>query len=79
MVAGTIFGSGHHLLSRIKSSPSTKRIPVIVYTATPLTEGEQFAIERDLRGRGQAAAFVIKRADQSNLIAEVRKHIRLAV
>ena len=70
-------GSGHYLLSRIKSTPSTQHIPVIIYTGTPLAKGQQFAIERDLRGRGQAAAFLTKSKDPAGLIAEVRKHIAL--
>ena len=70
-------GSGHYLLSRVKSSPSTQAIPVIVYTGKPLDKGEAFAIQRDLRGRGQAAAFLTKSATQADLIAEVRKLIPL--
>ncbi|MGB3023122.1 MAG: response regulator [Methyloceanibacter sp.] len=70
-------GSGHYLLSRIKSSPSTQHIPVIVYTGTPLSKGEEFAVQRDLLGRGQAVAFVTKANDQTDLMAEIRKHIPL--
>jgi len=70
-------GSGYYLLSRIKSTPSTLNIPVIIYTGTPLTKGQEFALQRDLRGRCQAAAFVTKSADPTNLIAEIRKHVTL--
>lgn len=70
-------GSGHYLLSRIKSSPSTQHIPVIVYTGTPLSKGEEFAVQRDLLGRGQAVAFVTKANDQTDLMAEICKHIPL--
>jgi len=70
-------GSGHYLLSRVKSSPSTQHIPVVVYTGTPLSKGEEFAIQRDLRGRGQAAAFLTKGANAADLMAEVGKLIPL--
>lgn len=70
-------GSGHYLLSRVKGSPSTQHIPVIVYTGTPLSKGEEFAIQRDLRGRGQAAAFMMRGANSADLMAEVGKLIPL--
>jgi len=72
-------GSGHYLLSRIKSTRSTQHIPVIVYSGTRLDKGLEHAINRDLIGRGQAAAFVPKPLDPAGLIAEVRKHIALPV
>jgi CheY-like chemotaxis protein len=70
-------GSGHYLLSRVKGSPSTQHIPVIVYTGTTLSKGEEFAIQRDLRGRGQAAAFMMRGANSAELMAEVGKLIPL--
>ncbi len=70
-------GSGHYLLGRIKSTRSTQHIPVIVYAGTPLDKGHEHAIQRDLIGRGQAAAFIAKRIDPASLMAEVRKHIAL--
>jgi len=72
-------GSGHYLLSRIKSTRSTQHIPVIVYSGTRLDKGLEHAINRDLIGRGQAAAFIPKPLDAVGLIAEVRKHIALPV
>jgi CheY-like chemotaxis protein len=68
-------GSGHYLLSRIKGSPSTQHIPVIVYTAAVMTKGEEAAIQRDIRGRGQAAAFLPKSANSDDLVSELRRHI----
>ncbi len=68
-------GSGHYLLSRVKSSPSTQHIPVIVYTAGTLTQGQEASMQRDLLGRGQAAAFITKRADGLDILAEIRKHV----
>jgi len=53
-------GSGNYLLGRVKSTRSTRHIPVIVYTSTPLEKGLEHAIHRDLIGRGQASAFIAR-------------------
>jgi CheY-like chemotaxis protein len=70
-------GDGHYLLSRIKSTPSTRSIPVVVFSARTLTDGERFAMQRDLRGRGQAAAFLTKPISTGALVAELRRHVQL--
>ena len=70
-------GSGHYLLSRIKSTPSVQHIPVIVFTGQSLDKGAQHSIRRDLRGRGQAAAFLSKPIDTSTLLAEIGRHVPL--
>lgn len=70
-------GSGHYLLSRIKSTPSTQHIPVVVYAGKRLDPGHVHSIQRDLRGRGQAAAFIGKPIDPATLIAEVRRHVTI--
>ena len=70
-------GSGHYLLSRIKSTPSVQHIPVIVFTGQPIGEGEEHAVRRDLRGRGQAAAFVTKR-NPTSILEEIRRHLPLS-
>jgi CheY-like chemotaxis protein len=70
-------GSGHYLLSRIKSTPSVQHIPVIIFTGQTISDGEQHAIRRDLRGRGQAAAFIAKRMSPSALVNEIARFIPL--
>ena len=70
-------GSGHYLLSRIKSTPSVQHIPVIVFTGQSLEKGEQHAMRRDLRGRGQAAAFLSKPINTAVLLAEIGRHVPL--
>jgi CheY-like chemotaxis protein len=70
-------GSGHYLLSRIKSTPSVQHIPVVIFTAEAISDGEQHAIRRDLRGRGQAAAFIAKRMSPSALVNEIARFIPL--
>ncbi len=71
-------GSGNYLLSRVKSTGSTKRVPVVIYTSSPMEKGPEHAIHRDLIGRG-AAAFVARPLDPTSLVAEARKHIALSV
>ena len=64
-------GSGYYLLNRIKRTPSTQDIPVIVFTGQSLERGEERTIQR-----GPAAAFVSK-PDPAILLAEIGRHIPL--
>lgn len=68
-------GNGPYLLSRIKSTPSVKHIPVIVFTAEALPEREAHPIRRDLLGRGQAAAFLTKPITAQALLDVVGKQV----
>jgi CheY-like chemotaxis protein len=69
-------GSGNYLLSRVKSTASTKHVPVVIYTSTPLEKGLAHAINRDLIGRG-AAAFIGRPLEPASLLTEVRKYLVL--
>lgn len=69
-------GSGHYLLTRIKSTPATRNIPVIVFTGEALERGQRASIDRDVRGgRGQAAAFLTKPITASAIVEEIKRHI----
>jgi CheY-like chemotaxis protein len=70
-------GSGHYLLSRIKSNPSVQHIPVIVFTGETITDRELHPIERDLRGRGEAAAFITKAHTTTALMEQIRRYVTL--
>ena len=72
-------GGGNYLLARIKSTRSTRHIPVVVYSGTPLERGLEHAINRDLVGRGQAATFIPRPLDPARLLAEIRKYVALPV
>ena len=65
-------GSGHYLLSRIKRTPSTQHIPVVVFTGQSLDTGEQRTLQR-----GPAAAFISKPVNSSVLLAEIGRHVPL--
>lgn len=68
-------GNGRYLLGRLKSTPATAHIPVVVFTATAFTQGELHPIRRELLGSG-AAEFLPKSPSVEVLIATVRKHIK---
>lgn len=72
-------GGGNYLLARIKSTRSTRHIPVVVYSGTPLERGLEHAIKRDLVGRGQAAGFIPSAPDPARLLVEIRKYVALPV
>ena len=70
-------GSGHYLLSRIKSTPAVQHIPVIIFTGQSLDVGIQHAVRRDLRGRGQAAAFIAKPINVPILLEQISRFVPL--
>lgn len=71
-------GDGRYLLGRIKSTPAAKSIPVVVISGMkdPL---QRMPVERDLRGRGQAAGFLSKPISTRTLIAEIQRHTALRI
>jgi CheY-like chemotaxis protein len=68
-------GSGRYLLQRIKSTPATQHIPVVLFTSRSLSERERNLFERDLQG--QAAGFLVKPFGTQALLQELRRHIVL--
>ena len=69
-------GDAHYLLGRIKSTPATKHIPVIVCSGKMNEAKDRLPVERDLRGRGQAAEFLTKPVSVETLLASLRRHSR---
>jgi CheY-like chemotaxis protein len=72
-------GDGHYLLSRIKSTPATKHIPVIVCSGSMNDAKARMPVERDLRGRGGAAEFLMKPVSVETLLASLRRHAGISV
>jgi len=72
-------GDGHYLLSRIKSTPATKHIPVIVCSGSMNDAKARMPLERDLRGRGGAAEFLMKPVSLETLLASLRRHAGISV
>ena len=72
-------GDGHYLLNRIKSTPATKHIPVIVCSGSMSDAKARMPVERDLRGRGGAADFLMKPVSVETLLASLRRHAGISV
>ena len=72
-------GDGHYLLSRIKSTPATKHIPVIVCSGSMRDAKVRMPVERNLRGRGEAADFLLKPVSVETLLASLRRHAGISV
>ena len=68
-------GSGRYLLQRIKSTPATRHIPVVLFTGRALSERERDLFEQDLKG--QAAGFIVKPFGIDALLKELRRHVPL--
>jgi CheY-like chemotaxis protein len=72
-------GDGHYLLNRIKSTPATKHIPVIVCSGSMSDAKARMPVERDLRGRGGAADFLMKPVSVETLLASLQRHAGISV
>jgi CheY-like chemotaxis protein len=72
-------GDGHYLLNRIKSTPATKNIPVIICSGSMHDAKARMPVERALRGRGGAADFLMKPVSAETLLASLRRHAGISV
>ncbi len=69
--------SGEGLLMNLKYNDVTKNIPVIMVTGVTFGGGEDYALKRQVLGRGGAVSFMNKPLDFEALLMETRRHIRL--
>ncbi len=67
-------GGGHYLLWRLKSTESTKHIPVIMITGQTFEPGTEHSIGRDVVGRSGAVKFFRKPLDTDALFRELSQH-----
>jgi CheY-like chemotaxis protein len=67
-------GGGHYLLWRLKSTESTRHIPVIMITGQQLEGGTEHPLEREVGGRGGAVKFFRKPLDTDALFKELAQH-----
>jgi CheY-like chemotaxis protein len=67
-------GGGHYLLWRLKSTESTKHIPVIMITGQTFEGGTEHAADRDVMGRGGAVRYFRKPLDTDALFQELSRH-----
>ncbi len=69
--------SGERLLMNLKCNDVTKNIPVIMITGVTFGGSEDYALKRQVLGRGGAVSFMNKPLDFEALLMELRRHIRL--
>jgi DNA-binding response OmpR family regulator len=67
-------GGGHYLLWRLKSTESTKHIPVIMITGQSFEAGTEHSIGRESIGRSGAVKFFRKPLDTDALFKELSQH-----
>jgi CheY-like chemotaxis protein len=67
-------GGGHYLLWRLKSTDSTRHIPVIMMTGQRLEPGTEDSLARESTGRSGAAALLRKPLDTDTLFRELSQH-----
>jgi CheY-like chemotaxis protein len=67
-------GGGHYLLWRLKSTESTKHIPVIMITGQTFEAGTEHNIGREVMGRSGAVKFFRKPLDTDALFRELSQH-----
>jgi len=67
-------GGGHYLLWRLKSTESTKHIPVIMITGQTFEHGTEHNLGRDVVGRSGAVKFFRKPLDTDALFRELSQH-----
>src|SRR6185503_11167232 len=67
-------GGGHYLLWRLKSTDSTRHIPVIMITGQTFEPGTEHSVVREVTGRGGAVKFFRKPLDTDALFIELSQH-----
>ena len=72
-------GGGDYLIHRLRNAPPTRSVPIIVLTGGRSLDGmKDYALQREMRGRSEAVAFLTKPLDFDLLVAELRRHIAVA-
>jgi len=72
-------GDGLYLLNRIKNTPATMGIPVVVCSGKISDARDRAPVERELRGRGQAADFLTKPVSIEKLLDSLRRRAGISV
>ena len=67
-------GGGHYLLWRLKSTESTKHIPVIMITGQRFEPGTEHSLGRETTGRSGAVKMFHKPLDTDALFKELAQH-----
>lgn len=66
-------GTGDQMMQKLRGNPRTRDIPVIVMTNRRWDEGKDYALEREMRGRLGAAAYLQKPVQPEVLVRELAR------
>lgn len=66
-------GTGDRMLLNLRANPRTRDIPVIVMTSRRWEDGRDYALEREMRGRLGAAAYLQKPVQVETLARELAR------
>ena len=69
--------SGERFLMNLKYNDMTKNIPVIMVTGVTFDGKEDYALKRQVLGRGGAVSFLNKPLNFDSLLEELEQHVRL--
>jgi len=67
-------GGGHYLMWRLKSTESTRHIPLIMMSGQTFEPGTEHSMSRDTTGRSGAVKFFRKPLDTDALFQELTQH-----
>ena len=66
-------GTGDRMIQQLRANPRTRDIPVIVMTNRRWEDGKDYALERDMRGRLGASAYLQKPVRPDTLVRELAR------
>ena len=66
-------GTGDQMIQQLRGNPRTRDIPVIVMTNRRWEDGKDYALERDMRGRLGASAYLQKPVRAETLVRELAR------
>lgn len=69
--------TGERFIMNLQYNPLTRDIPVIMITGVTFHGKEDFALKRQVLGRGGAVSFLNKPIDFQSLLEALRGHIKL--
>jgi CheY-like chemotaxis protein len=70
-------GSADYLVTRLKETPKTQDIPVLILTGRKFDGGKDYALEREMLGRHGAVSYLSKPIDWDALVTELGRHISI--
>jgi CheY-like chemotaxis protein len=66
-------GNALYLLRRLRATPATAKIPVLVMAASDLNETTKSELKREVRGQPGVERFLVKSSNTDELFAALQK------